>query len=70
MKTFRLSHDESADLRDLWALCIDQDALADMRKGLIAFEGLPGGQIYEGQKIVVQVSLFGRLPSQPYHMCG
>lgn len=68
MKTVRLSHDYSADPCDLWALCIDFDALADMMKGLIAFEGLPSGQIYEGQEIVVQVSLFGRLPSQTYHM--
>lgn len=68
MKTVRLTHDYRADPRDLWALCIDLDALAYVMQGLISFEGLPSGQIYEGQEIVVQVSLFGRLPNQPYQM--
>lgn len=68
MKTVRLSHEYKADPHDLWALCTDLDALVDMMDGLISFEGLPSGQIYEGQEIDVRVSLFGRLPSQPYHM--
>lgn len=68
MRTVRLSHEYTANPHELWAICIDLDALADMMDGLVSFEGLPSGQIYEGQEIDVQVSLFGRLPSQPYHM--
>ena len=39
-----------------------------MMDGLITFDGLPKGDIYAGQEIDVQVSLFGRSPSQPYHV--
>jgi hypothetical protein len=68
MKTIRLTHDYDAPAADLWALAIDLDALQEVMRGLIAFDGLPSGRVHTGQSCSVMVSLFGRLPAQPYHM--
>ena len=68
MKTVKLEHDYAAPAEDVWALAIDLDALREIMDGVVAFEGLPSGRVYQGQKINVQVSLFGKLPPQPYFM--
>nr|WP_321509497.1 SRPBCC family protein [uncultured Celeribacter sp.] len=68
MKTVVLQHEYDAAAQDVWALATDLDALKEIMEGVVTFEGLPGGRVYEGQQITVQVSLFGKLPSQPYFM--
>lgn len=68
MKTVRLSHDYDASPARLWALATDFAALEEVMKGLIRFEGLPEGRTETGMKTDVMVSLFGKLPAQPYHM--
>lgn len=68
MKTVRLEHEYAASAREVWALATDLDALSEIMDGLVTFEGLPSGKVYQGQKITVQVSLFGKLPPQPYYM--
>ena len=68
MKTVILDHDYAASAQDVWALATDLDALKEVTQGVVAFEGMPSGRVYEGQKITVQVSLFGKLPPQPYFM--
>ena len=68
MKTVRLEHEYASPARDVWALATDLDALGEIMDGVVAFEGLPSGRVYQGQKITVQVSLFGKLPPQPYFM--
>lgn len=68
MKTVHLTHDYPASPERVWALATDYDALAQVMEGVVTFEGLPGGRVREGQKIDVMVSLFGKLPKQPYHM--
>lgn len=54
----------SAD--DLWAITKDLDALVQMNAKMVRMEGVPSGDMYEGQQIDAQVSLFGKLPAQPY----
>ena len=68
MKTVTLSHDYDFPPEDVWFVATDLDCLKVAVEGVIAFRGLPGGQIYKGQDITVDVSLFGRLPYQPYRM--
>lgn len=68
MKKFTLVHDYAVSPARLWALVTDYDALAKVMAGKITFDGLPEGRTRAGQRIDVMVSLFGRLPPQPYHM--
>lgn len=68
MKTVHLTHDYPVSPERLWALATDYDALARVMEGVVAFEGLPEGRVREGQQVTVMVSLFGKLPKQPYHM--
>lgn len=68
MKTVTVTHDYAVPAPVLWALVTDYDALAEVMKGLISFEGLPAGRTRTGQKLEVMVSLFGRLPPRPYVM--
>lgn len=68
MKTVVLQHDYDAIPARVWALATDYDALKIVMKGLVAFEGLPEGRTKTGQQCDVQVSLFGKLPGQPYSM--
>lgn len=68
MKTVILEHEYAAQAEDVWKLAIDLDALKEVMGGIVAFEGLPSGHVYSGQTLNVRVSLFGKLPSQPYFM--
>ena len=68
MRTIQLTHDYPFPASDVWNVAIDYDCLAEVMQGLIKFDGLPTGQAGLGQSISVMVSLFGRLPAQPYHM--
>lgn len=68
MRTVHLTHDYPVSPDRLWALATDYEALARVMEGVVAFDGLPEGRVREGQKIDVMVSLFGKLPAQPYHM--
>lgn len=68
MKTIHLTHHYPAPARAVWEIAIDFACLAEVMEGLITFEGLPDGRVQPGQKLEVMVSLFGRLPAQPYHM--
>ncbi len=68
MKTVELSHSYSSPPQQVWAIATDYGALAEVMRGLIAFEGLPEGRTQTGQSFSVMVSLFGKLPAQPYHM--
>lgn len=68
MRTVHLTHDYDAPARNVWEVAIDYECLAEATQGLVSFEGLPDGQVQAGQSFTVMVSLFGRLPQQPYHM--
>ncbi len=68
MKTVILEHQYAAPARDVWALARDLDALTEIMNGLVTFEGMPNGRVFQGQKINVRVSLFGKLPARPYFM--
>ncbi len=68
MAVIDLTHRYAAPPDRLWALVTDFDALADVCKPLLLFEGLPSGRCKTGQQLDVKVSLFGKLPAQPYHM--
>lgn len=68
MKTVVLQHDYDATPARVWSLATDYDALKTIMKGIVAFEGIPEGRTETGQKCDVQVSLFGKLPWQPYYM--
>ncbi len=68
MRTVRVEHDYPVPPAQLWQIATDYDALAEVMKGLISFEGLPAGRTHTGQSFTVMVSLFGRLPKQPYFM--
>ncbi|MCH9807415.1 MAG: SRPBCC family protein [Alphaproteobacteria bacterium] len=66
MGTVALEHDYPVEPRELWAIATDYGALQEVMKGIVSFDGLPEGRTETGQKLNIQVSLFGRLPSQPY----
>lgn len=68
MKTVTLTHHYKSPARDVWALATNYGVLAEVMRGLITFTGLPEGRTYTGQSVTVMVSLFGKLPPQPYHM--
>lgn len=68
MRTVSLEHDYPVAPARLWSLATDYGALSDVMKGIASFEGLPSGRTQTGQKMDVMVSLFGKLPKQPYHM--
>ena len=68
MRTVTLEHDYPAPAEEVWAIATDLDALKEVMKGLVSFEGLPSGRVHEGQSLTVMVSLFGKLPAQPYFM--
>ncbi|MCY6382321.1 SRPBCC family protein [Hoeflea prorocentri] len=61
-------NDYPVDADRLWAVATDYDALCEIMKGIVEFEGIPSGRTHTGQKLDVMVSLFGKLPKQPYHM--
>lgn len=68
MKTVLVKNDYPVSADRLWAIATDYGALAEIMKGIAVFEGLPQGRARTGQKLNVMVSLFGKLPSQPYYM--
>lgn len=67
-KTISLTHAYDASPKAVWAIATDFEALAKVMEGLVSFEGLPTGRIEKGQHLEVMVSLFGKLPAQPYTM--
>ncbi|MBU2981702.1 SRPBCC family protein [Lentibacter algarum] len=68
MKTVYVESNYPVPAAELWALATDYGALAQVMQGIAAFEGLPKGRAVTGQKLNVMVSLFGKLPNQPYFM--
>lgn len=68
MQTIHLTHIYNASPKRVWRLATDFDALQQIMTKIIVFEGLPSGRVTAGQQIDVRVSLFGKLPWQPYHM--
>ncbi|MEP4197793.1 MAG: SRPBCC family protein [Aliishimia sp.] len=68
MAIIELTHDYAATPEDVWALAIDFETLAEVCKPLIQFEGLPQGRCETGMKADVMVSIYGKLPAQPYAM--
>ena len=68
MKTVLVESDYAVPAARLWALVTGYAALEEVMQGLISFEGLPEGRTVTGQSFDLRVSLFGKLPWQPYHM--
>lgn len=68
MRTISLTHNYAASAREVWEVAIDYDCLSEVMAGLVTFEGLPSGRVQAGQSMKVMVSLFGKLPAQPYQM--
>lgn len=68
MKTITIENDYPYSAKRLWALATDYEALHEVMKGIVSFEGLPSGRTRGGQKLEVMVSLFGKLPKQLYHI--
>lgn len=68
MKPVILEHSYEAAPERVWALATDYAALAQVCAGVVAFDGLPEGRTYTGQRVEVMVSLFGKLPAQHYEM--
>ncbi|MEM1078848.1 MAG: SRPBCC family protein [Pseudomonadota bacterium] len=68
VQTVQLIHDYPYPASRVWQVVTDLDRLREVTAGLLAFRNLPSGQIRAGQVLEVEVSLFGRLPYQPYRM--
>lgn len=68
MRRVVVEHAYAVEAARLWDLVTDYGALAHVMRGLASFQGLPPGRTETGQVLEVQVSLFGKLPWQPYHM--
>ncbi len=67
-KTIQIIHDYAVAPQKLWDLITDYDALEEVMKGIVSYTGTPSGQLQAGQKMDIEVSLFGKLPKQPYYM--
>lgn len=63
-----LEHHYDAPPAAVWSLATDYAALAEVCAGVVAFRGLPEGRCQTGQEVHVDVSLFGKMPWQPYEM--
>lgn len=68
MRIVTVQNDYPVSASRLWALATDYAALSEVMEGLVSFEGLPAGRTQTGQRLEVMVSLFGKLPAQPYRM--
>ncbi len=68
MRIVTLQNDYPVSTSRLWALAIDYATLSEVMEGLVSFEGLPAGRTKTGQRLKVMVSLFGKLPAQPYRI--
>ena len=68
MATITLQHEYPYPADLVWAVATDLDHLKEVVAGLVEFRNLPSGRIYHGQRLDVDVSLFGKLPYKPYHM--
>ena len=68
MATVTIVNEYNVPARQLWAIVTDYQALGDIMQGLASFKGLPQGRTRIGQRMEVMVSLFGKLPKQPYLM--
>ena len=68
MSIVKVVHDYPVPAETLWAVVTDYDALREIMKGIVDFEGVPTGRAHTGQKMNVMVSLFGKLPKQPYYI--
>ncbi|GGE40759.1 hypothetical protein GCM10011360_30390 [Primorskyibacter flagellatus] len=66
--TVRVASDYATSPDALWALTKDLDALVEMNARMVTMTGMPHGDMVPGQVIEAQVSLFGRLPPQPYRI--
>lgn len=67
-RVVELMHDYPYPPEDVWDVATDLGHLTTVVSGLLKFRGLPKGKIFEGQSLHVDVSLFGKLPYQPYEM--
>lgn len=67
-KVVHLTHDYEYEADLVWSILTEFKHLETVMEGLATFKGLPEGQIFEGQKLSVEVSMFGKLPFQPYFM--
>ncbi|WP_424972716.1 hypothetical protein [Dinoroseobacter sp. S76] len=67
-RSLHLTHDYPYSASAVWHVATDLDHLRAVTEGLLAFRHLPSGAIHEEQILEVEVSLFGRLPFQPYRM--
>ncbi len=63
-----LSHDYPYPACAVWAVATDLDHLKTVTGGVLKFRSLPSGTIFQGQHLCVEVSVFGKLPYQPYEM--
>ncbi|WP_299085304.1 SRPBCC family protein [uncultured Ruegeria sp.] len=68
MRIVTIQNDYPVSASRLWALATDYAALSEVMEGLVSFEGLPEGRARTGQRLEVMVSLFGKLPAQPYRI--
>lgn len=68
MRTVRTNFFYPAEPERVWALATSYDGLRKVCEGIVSFDGLPEGRTRTGQKVEVEVSLFGKLPKQPYFM--
>ncbi|WP_300010195.1 hypothetical protein [uncultured Roseobacter sp.] len=66
MKRITVQNEYPVCAARLWALATSYAALHDVMTGLATFEGLPNGRTRTGQRLEITVSLFGKLPKQPY----
>lgn len=67
-RILRLTHEYPFPADRVWQVATDLDHLRRVTEGMLAFRDLPSGGIHAAQVLEVVVSLFGRLPYQPYRM--
>lgn len=64
----KLEHEYQQNARQVWHVATNIQYFEKIMRGLVSFRGLPKAPLHEGQVLQLQVSLFGILPYQPYHI--
>lgn len=67
-QTVTLTHTYEHPAALVWHIATDLECLKQVTRSLLTYRSLPTGSIYAGQELQVDVSLFGKLPYQPYRM--
>mgnify|MGYP000524797048 CR=1 FL=1 len=66
MKTVSITNSYKVAPSEIWKIVVNYSDLRTIAGRAISFEGLPDGEITQGQSVTATISLLGLLPRQAY----